>query len=164
MRNSILTASAFTLAALSSCEKVDDERPEVKNYWPAAGVTYEIFVQSFYDSNGDGIGDFNGVTQKLDYLKELGADAIWLMPIMPSPTYLKYDVTDYKAVHPDYGTMEDFKKLLQEAHQRELKIVIDLIINHTGSEHPCFWKRNQAEKILIGTIMSGLRRIPSRVF
>jgi alpha-amylase len=138
MKKSILTASAFTLAALSGCDKIDGDRPEVKNYWPTAGVTYEIFVQSFYDSNGDGIGDFNGVTQKLDYVKELGANAIWLMPIMPSPTYHKYDVTDYKAVHPDYGTMDDFKRLLAEAHKRDIKVVIDLIINHTSSEHPWF--------------------------
>ncbi|NVJ87079.1 MAG: alpha-amylase [Algoriphagus sp.] len=114
------------------------EEPTPKNYWPEAGVTYEIFVQSFYDSNGDGIGDFNGVTEKLDYVKELGANAIWFMPIMPSPTYHKYDVTDYKAVHPDYGTLEDFKRLLDEAHQRDIKIVIDMIINHTSTEHPWF--------------------------
>jgi glycosidase len=111
---------------------------EAKNYWPKAGVTYEIFVQSFNDSNGDGIGDFNGVTEKLDYIKELGANAIWFMPIMPSPTYHKYDVTDYKAVHPDYGTMDDFKRLLDEAHARDIKIVIDMIINHTSTEHPWF--------------------------
>ena len=111
---------------------------EVKNYWPEAGLTYEIFVQSFNDSNGDGIGDFNGVREKLDYVKELGADAIWLMPVMPSPTYHKYDVTDYKAVHPDYGTMEDFKKLIEEAHKKDLKIVIDMIINHTSNSHPWF--------------------------
>ena len=111
---------------------------QAKNYWPKAGVTYEIFVQSFNDSNGDGIGDFNGVTEKLDYIKELGANAIWFMPIMPSPTYHKYDVTDYKAVHPDYGTMADFKRLLDEAHKRDIKIVIDMIINHTSNEHPWF--------------------------
>lgn len=138
MKKYALTASVVTLAALSSCEKSEDGSTSVKNYWPRAGVTYEIFVQSFYDSNGDGIGDFNGVTQKLDYVKELGANAIWLMPIMPSPTYHKYDVTDYRAVHPDYGTMDDFKNLLEEAHKRDIKIVIDLIINHTSSEHPWF--------------------------
>jgi len=131
-----ITASILAISLLSSCTK--QEAPEVKNYWPQAGVTYEIFVQSFQDSNGDGIGDFNGVTQKLDYVKELGANAIWFMPIMPSPTYHKYDVTDYKAVHPDYGTMEDFKNLLAEAHKRDIKIVIDMIINHTSNEHPWF--------------------------
>ncbi|MDN3203370.1 alpha-amylase family glycosyl hydrolase [Algoriphagus sp. C2-7] len=109
-----------------------------QNYWPQAGVTYEIFVQSFYDSNGDGIGDFNGVIEKLDYVSELGAEAIWFMPIMESPTYHKYDVTDYKSVHPDYGSMEDFKRLLEEAHKRDIKIVIDMIINHTSNQHPWF--------------------------
>ncbi|WP_296699724.1 alpha-amylase family glycosyl hydrolase [Algoriphagus sp.] len=124
------------LAIVSSC----DQKPSnlEKNYWPKAGVTYEIFVQSFYDSDGDGIGDLNGVTEKLDYVSELGANAIWFMPIMPSPSYHKYDVTDYKAIHPDYGTMDDFKKLLDEAHQRDIKIIIDLIINHSSSEHPWF--------------------------
>jgi len=136
MNRTLLTTSILAFAVFSSCEK--KVTPEVKNYWPQAGITYEIFVQSFYDSNGDSIGDFNGVTQKLDYVKELGANAIWFMPIMPSPTYHKYDVTDYKAVHPDYGTMEDFKNLLDEAHKRDIKIVVDLIINHTGSDHPWF--------------------------
>ena len=130
----LLTTSSLVL--LSACKI--GESPEVKNYWPQAGVTYEIFVQSFNDSDGDGIGDLNGVTEKLDYVQELGANAIWFMPIMPSPSYHKYDVTDYKAIHPDYGTMEDFKNLLAEAHKRDIKIVIDLIINHSGSGHPWF--------------------------
>lgn len=124
------------LVFLSSCDQKSSTL--VENYWPKAGVTYEIFVQSFYDSNGDGIGDLNGVTEKLDHVSDLGANAIWFMPIMPSPSYHKYDVTDYKAIHPDYGTIDDFKKLLDEAHKRDIKIVIDLIINHTSSEHPWF--------------------------
>ncbi len=136
MRNTRLTGFVAGIAIFSACEQ--KETLEVKNYWPNAGVSYEIFVQSFNDSNGDSIGDFNGVIQKLDYVKELGANAIWFMPIMPSPTYHKYDVTDYKAVHPDYGTMEDFKKLIEEAHKRDIKIVIDLIINHTSNQHPWF--------------------------
>jgi glycosidase len=138
MKKSLLILSILTTAFSLSCSESTQSMPEVENYWPNAGITYEIFVQSFYDSNGDSIGDFNGVSQKLDYVKELGANAIWFMPIMPSPTYHKYDVTDYKAVHPDYGTMEDFKKLVSEAHKRDIKIVIDLIINHTSSEHPWF--------------------------
>jgi alpha-amylase len=105
--------------------------------WPH-GVNYEIFVRSFADSNGDGIGDFNGVTNKLDYLKELGVGGIWLMPIMPSPTYHKYDVADYKAVDDEYGTAEDFKKLVAEAHKRGIRILVDLILNHSGSDHPWF--------------------------
>jgi len=110
----------------------------IENHWPHAGITYEIFIQSFYDSNGDGIGDINGVIKKLEHVKELGANAIWFMPIMPSPSYHKYDVTDYKEIHPDYGTMDDFKLLIEEAHSRDIRIVIDLIINHTSSEHPWF--------------------------
>ena len=125
-----------TLLLIWSCS--GKGKNEVENHWPHAGITYEIFIQSFYDSDGDGIGDFNGVIKKLDHVKELGANAIWFMPIMPSPTYHKYDVTDYKAVHPDYGTMDDFKQLLEEAHKRDIKIVIDLIINHTSTEHPWF--------------------------
>ncbi|WP_245553514.1 alpha-amylase family glycosyl hydrolase [Echinicola vietnamensis] len=115
-----------------------NEELEVKNYWPEAGITYEIFIQSFYDTDGDGIGDINGVTKKLDHVQELGANAIWFMPLMPSPSYHKYDVTDYKAIHPDYGTMDDFKQMLDEAHKRDIKVVIDMIINHTSDEHPWF--------------------------
>jgi glycosidase len=105
--------------------------------WPY-GVNYEVFVRSFADSNGDGIGDFNGLTSRLDYLKDLGVGGIWLMPIMPSPTYHKYDVTNYRSVDPEYGTEEDFKKLVAEAHKRDIKILVDLILNHTGSDHPWF--------------------------
>lgn len=82
------------------------------------GVYYEVFVRAFADSNGDGIGDFNGLTSKLDYLKELGIDGLWLMPINASPSYHGYDVTDYKSLNSDYGTEEDFKHLLEEAHKR----------------------------------------------
>jgi alpha-amylase len=133
-------STILTFFMLSACKNTSSENPTavLENHWPHAGITYEIFVQSFNDSNGDGIGDINGVTEKLDYIKELGANAIWLMPIMPSPTYHKYDVTNYKEIHPDYGTLEDFKRLLEEAHSRDIKIVIDLIINHTSNEHPWF--------------------------
>jgi len=101
-------------------------------------VCYEIFVRSFCDSNGDGIGDLNGIISKLDYLTELGIEAIWLTPIHPSPTYHKYDVTDYYAIEPEYGTMDDFKNLLDEAHKRGIAIYLDLIINHTSTQHPWF--------------------------
>ena len=110
------------------------------------GVYYEIFVRAFADSNGDGIGDFNGITQKLDYLNDgnpnttsdLGIDGIWLMPINPSPSYHGYDITDYYNVHPQYGTMADFKKLLSEAKKRGIKVVIDMVFNHSSREHPWF--------------------------
>lgn len=101
-------------------------------------VYYEVFVRSFYDTNGDGIGDLNGVTAKLDYLKELGVGGIWLMPINASPSYHGYDVTDYYAVNPDYGTLDDLKKLLEEAHKRDIKVIMDLVVNHTSKEHPWF--------------------------
>ena len=102
------------------------------------GVYYEIFVRSFADSDGDGIGDLNGVTEKLDYLKELGIDGIWLMPITASDTYHGYSVTDYMAVNPDYGTEDDLKRLLDEAHSRDMKVIMDLVINHTSINHPWF--------------------------
>ncbi|WIV19550.1 alpha-amylase family glycosyl hydrolase [Paenibacillus polygoni] len=108
-------------------------------------VYYEIFVRSFYDSDGDGIGDLNGITEKLDYLNDgkpggddLGVEGIWLMPINPSPSYHGYDVTDYYEVNPEYGTMEDLQHLLEEAHKRGMKVIMDLVVNHTSTEHPWF--------------------------
>jgi glycosidase len=111
--------------------------PPQQAWWHSA-VFYEIFVRSFYDTNGDGIGDFNGVTAKLDYLKDLGINAIWLMPIYPSPSYHGYDVTDYYSVNPQYGTMDDFKHLLAEAHKRGIRVILDLVLNHTSNLHPFF--------------------------
>ncbi|GAB3951698.1 alpha-amylase family glycosyl hydrolase [Spirosoma harenae] len=102
------------------------------------GVHYEIFVRSFADSNGDGIGDLNGVMNNLDYLNDLGVSAIWLMPISPSPSYHKYDVTDYYGIDPEYGTMEDFKRLLSEAHKRNIAVLIDLVLHHTSLQHAWF--------------------------
>jgi len=101
-------------------------------------ICYEIFVRSFCDSDGDGIGDLNGITTKLDYLAELGIEALWLTPIHPSPSYHKYDVVDYYDIEPEFGTMDDFKRLLAEAHSRGIHIYLDLIINHTSTLHPWF--------------------------
>jgi len=114
--------------------------------WWEHAVFYEIFVRSFNDSNGDGIGDFAGLTSKLDYLNDgdpstdtdLGITAIWLMPIFPSPSYHGYDVTDYYSINPDYGTMEDFNLFLNEAHKRGIHVILDFVINHTSVEHPWF--------------------------
>ena len=113
------------------------EQNIVTDPWPF-GTMYEIFVQSYADSNGDSIGDFNGLTGKLDYLQELGIEGIWLMPIGPSPSYHKYDVTDYYDIHPDYGTLDDFKNFVAEAHKRDIRIVMDLVINHSSSQNPWF--------------------------
>ncbi len=102
------------------------------------GVHYEIFVRSFADSNGDGIGDLNGVTNNLDYLQDLGIAAIWLMPINPSPSYHKYDITDYYGIDPEYGTLNDFRRLVAEAHRRGIAVLMDLVLHHTSSQHPWF--------------------------
>jgi len=99
---------------------------------------YEIFVYSFCDSNGDGIGDLAGVTSKLDYLQELGINGIWLMPIHPSTSYHKYNVTDYYAIDPVYGTMEDFETFMAECQKRDIHVILDLVVNHSGSENQWF--------------------------
>ena len=107
--------------------------------WWRHGIFYHIYPQSFYDTNGDGIGDLQGIIQKLDYLAQLGVDAIWLSPIYPSPLVDGgYDITDHKAIHPRYGTMNDFKQLLAEAHRRNIRIILDLVLNHTSYLHPWF--------------------------
>lgn len=102
------------------------------------GVFYQIFVYNFRDSTGDGVGDLGGIIDSLDYLESLGIDGIWLTPITHGASYHKYDVIDYYAIDPEFGTMEDFKRLIQEAHNRGIKIVKDLVINHTSDRHPWF--------------------------
>jgi len=101
-------------------------------------ICYEIFVRSYCDSNGDGIGDLNGIISKLDYLAELGIEGIWLTPIHPAPSYHKYDPVDYLEIEPEFGTMEDFKRLLFEAHNRNIVVYLDLIVNHSSTYHPWF--------------------------
>ena len=101
-------------------------------------MCYEIFVRSFYDSDGDGVGDVNGLIQKLDYVNDLGARCIWLMPVAESPSYHGYDVTNYYRIDPDYGTNDDFKRLVAEAHRRGIRVLVDLVLNHVSSEHPFF--------------------------
>ena len=90
---------------------------------------YEIFVRSYKDSDGDGIGDLQGVIEKLDYIEYMGYDGLWLMPVMPSPSYHKYDMTDYKAIDPQYGSMEDMRALVNACHERGIKIIIDMVNN-----------------------------------
>jgi glycosidase len=127
-----------------------DQSGEV--FWWNDRVFYEIFVRSYYDSDGDGIGDFNGITQKLDYLndgdpstiKDLGISGIWLMPINVSPSYHGYDVSDYFEVNPEYGTMAEFQNLLGEAHKRGIRVIIDLVLNHSSTKHLWFQEASTA--------------------
>ena len=112
---------------------------EHQTLWYKDAVIYEIYVRAFYDSNDDGHGDLRGVTEKMDYLKELGVNCLWLLPIYPSP--LKddgYDISNYYGVHPTYGTLNDFKDLLDAAHERGIRIIMDLVLNHTSDQHPWF--------------------------
>jgi alpha-amylase len=118
----------------SSCGTTSEEKV---SSWPHA-VNYEIFVRSFCDSSGDGIGDFRGMTSRLDHLTELGVEGIWLMPIHPSSSYHKYNVEDYFDVHPDHGTLDDFREFVSEAHRRNIRVVIDMVINHSGNGNPWF--------------------------
>ena len=114
--------------------------------WTAGGTCYEVFVRSFFDANGDGTGDLNGLIEKLDYIndgnpastKDLGADCIWLMPVAASPSYHGYDVSDYYRVEPAYGTNADFKRLVAEAHRRGIRVLVDMVLNHTSSRNPWF--------------------------
>src|SRR5947209_421074 len=113
--------------------------------WYKDAVIYELHVKTFHDSDGDGIGDFRGLIEKLDYLKELGITAIWLLPFYPSP--LKddgYDIADYFDVNPNYGTLDDFRSFLSEAHSRGLRVITELVINHTSDQNPWFQKSRRA--------------------
>lgn len=132
------------LAAQAGCSRISAKTTEAPD--DQYRTFYEIYVGSFYDSNGDGTGDLNGVIEKLDYLNDgndkidtdLGFTGIWLMPIMPSPSYHKYDVTDYTSVDTTYGTTEDFRALAEACHARGIKLIIDFVMNHTSSQHPWF--------------------------
>ena len=110
-----------------------------KTSWYKEMAVYQIWTRSFCDGNGDGIGDLWGVLSKLDYIKSLGVDAIWFSPLYPSPNAdFGYDISDYKNIHPDYGDLELFKQVLDEAHKRGLRVFMDLVVNHTSDEHPWF--------------------------
>jgi len=145
--------SLVALAALAACTaRTPPPAPSVARsatsapVWTRGGVCYEVFVRSFYDSNGDGVGDLRGLIQKLDYINDgnaassrsLGASCIWLMPVAASPSYHGYDVSDYYRVEPAYGTNDDFKQLVAEAHRRGIAVLVDMVLNHSSSEHPHF--------------------------
>jgi len=149
----ILFGLMFILLSCSSENTKEEENNSVdslnypeSNIWWNDTVFYEIFIRSFYDSNNDGIGDINGIIEKLDYLNDgdpntnsdLGINGIWLMPISPSPSYHGYDIIDYKEINPEYGTLNDFKNLIKECHQRGIKVIIDFVGNHSSDQHPWF--------------------------
>jgi glycosidase len=139
--------TAFSAAAPVAAQTVSASRsPGPRGDWRRGGVCYEVFIRSFSDSNGDGIGDLNGLTAKLDYINDgnpssrhdLGASCIWLMPVAESPSYHGYDVSDYYTVERDYGTNADFKRFMNEAHRRGIRVLVDMVLNHASSEHPYF--------------------------
>src|SRR3979490_2615188 len=142
-RKSTLFAAALLIAA-SIPSAAQPAAPA--SDWRRGATCYQIFVLSFYDSDGNGIGDLNGLTEKLDYINDgnprsthdLGARCIWLMPVAESPSYHGYDVSNYYRVEPDYGTSGDFRGLVTEAHKRGIKVLVDLVLNHASSEHPYF--------------------------
>jgi maltose alpha-D-glucosyltransferase / alpha-amylase len=114
--------------------------------WYKDAVIYQAHVRAFFDSNGDGMGDFRGLTQKLDYLQDLGVTAIWLLPFYPSPWRDDgYDIADYSEIHPAYGSMADFKRFMREAHGRGLRVITELVINHTSDQHPWFQRARRAK-------------------
>ena len=115
----------FVLCGCSNSTSLDNNK--------GSNVFYEIFVRAFADSDGDGIGDFNGITKNLDYLESLGIEGIWLLPVYPSPSYHGYDITDYYDVNSDYGSLEEFKNLVDEAHKRDIKVILDMVLNHAVS-------------------------------
>ncbi|HLX27895.1 MAG TPA: maltose alpha-D-glucosyltransferase [Casimicrobiaceae bacterium] len=125
----------------------DTSQPIERPYWYKDAIIYQLHIKAFYDSNGDGIGDFHGLTEKLDYIKDLGVNTIWLLPFYPSPLRDDgYDVADYRGVNPLYGTRADFHHFVREAHRHELRVITELIVNHTSDQHPWFQAARRAPK------------------
>ena len=124
----------------------------MKKQWWKKAVAYQIYPRSFYDSNGDGIGDLRGIIEKLDYIKDLGIDVIWVSPVYESPNDDNgYDISDYHGIMKEFGTMADFDELLEEVHKRGMKIIMDLVINHTSDEHEWFIESRSSKDCLLYT-------------
>ncbi len=114
--------------------------------WYKDAIIYQVHIKSFFDANNDGVGDFPGLIAKLDYIAELGVNAIWLLPFYPSPRRDDgYDIADYRNVHPDYGQLSDVKHFIQEAHARGIRVITELVINHTSDQHPWFQRARRAK-------------------
>src|ERR1700734_3031704 len=113
--------------------------------WYKDAVLYEVHVRAFADSSGDGVGDFRGLISKLDYLHQLGVTALWLLPFYPSPLRDDgYDIADYTSIHPDYGTLGDFRRFVEEAHRRDMRVITEVVLNHTSDQHPWFQRARRA--------------------
>jgi alpha-glucosidase len=143
------TSQAGFAAGQSPHGKAESQAAATENsdVWWKHAVIYEIYPRSFQDSNGDGIGDLNGITSRLDYLKALGVDAIWLTPIYPSPQVdFGYDISDYVGIDPAYGTMADFDRLMAEAKKRDIRVIMDMVMNHTSDKHPWFLQSESSKK------------------
>src|SRR5580658_3156987 len=133
-----VTAKSQTAPTQPRTTKTAQSQQNERDWWKNA-VIYEIYPRSFQDSNGDGIGDLNGITSRLDYLQELGVDAIWLTPVYPSPQVdFGYDISDYRAIDPQFGTMADFNRLVAEAAKRHIRVIMDMVMNHTSDQHKWF--------------------------
>ena len=130
------------LALILTLSLLGTATAEIADNW------YEVFVRSYQDSDGDGLGDLNGLRSRLDYIEDMGWRGLWLMPVMPSPSYHKYDVTDYLDVDPEYGTLADLRALIDEAHERDISVILDLPVNHTSTLHP--WFVEAADSLLSG--------------
>src|SRR5215218_8755003 len=136
--SSAACGSGSILPSLSSARPVSCAAMRAETWW-REGVLYQIYPRSFADSNGDGIGDLRGVLQRLDHLVDLGVDVVWLSPIYASPHDDNgYDISDYQSIDPLFGTLDDFDELVAELHRRGLKLMMDLVVNHTSDEHPWF--------------------------
>src|SRR5437773_3802265 len=137
------TPTLVPVDAVSSAASAAEDDP----LWYKDAIIYQAHVKSFYDSNNDGIGDFQGLTQKLDYLQSLGITCVWLLPFFPSPLRDDgYDIADYLNVHPSYGTLDDFKAFVAAAHERHIKVLIELVVNHTSNKHPWFERARHAPR------------------
>ena len=140
---SVLLALALLVGAAAFAEGAENASSTA----PDGGCWYEVFVYSYSDADGDGIGDLKGLENKLDYIEYMGYDGLWLMPVMPSPSYHKYDVTDYKNIDEQYGTPEDMRSLVSACHERGIRLIIDLVVNHTSTRHPWFTRATAALKM-----------------
>src|SRR5215207_4705980 len=121
-----------------------DDARSADSLWYKDALIYEAPVKSFQDASGDGIGDFRGMTERLDYIRDLGVDCIWLLPMFPSPLNDDgYDIAGFLDIHPDYGTLEDFKAFLDAVHSKGLRVIADMVMNHTSDQHPWFQEARQ---------------------